>query len=66
MKGDAFTAAFTTTIGGYVAADPFWIYPKFAQIQSALATQVQAALIGKSNPKEALAIAKTQMEGLTT
>ena len=34
VKNDAFTTAFTSAIGGYVAADPFWIYPKFAQIQT--------------------------------
>ena len=66
VKGDAFATAFTSAIGAHSAPDPFWIYPKFAQIQTALATQVQAALIGKSAPKDALSIAKTQMEGLTT
>lgn len=66
VKGDAFTTAFTAAIGAYSTPDPFWIYPKFAQIESALATQVQAALIGQASPKDALAAAKTQMEGLTT
>jgi len=65
VKNDAFTTAFTGAIGGFVAADPFWIYPKFAQIESALANGVQAALIGKASPKDALAEARTQMEALT-
>lgn len=65
VKGDAFTTAFTSAIGAYVAPDPFWIYPKFAQIESALANGVQSALIGKASPKDALAEAKTQMEALT-
>lgn len=65
VKNDAFTAAFTGAIGGFVAADPFWIYPKFAQIESALANGVQAALIGKASPKDALGEAKKQMEALT-
>jgi hypothetical protein len=55
-----------SAIGSYVAGDAFSIYPRFAQIESALAAQVQAALIGKTSPKEALATAKTQMEGMTT
>lgn len=66
VKGDPFTTAFTSAIGSHSTPDPFWIYPKFAQIQKALATQVQAALIGQVTPKEALDIAKTQMQGLTT
>jgi multiple sugar transport system substrate-binding protein len=49
-----------------VSADPFWIYPKFAQIQTALANGVQSALINKATPKEALAAAKAQMESLTS
>jgi multiple sugar transport system substrate-binding protein len=65
VKNDAFTTAFTAAIGGFVAADPFWIYPKFAQIESALANGVQSALIGKASPKAALAEAKSQMESLT-
>jgi multiple sugar transport system substrate-binding protein len=66
VKNDAFTTAFTSAIGGFVSADPFWIYPKFAQIQSALANGVQSALINKATPKEALAAAKSQMESLTS
>ncbi len=66
VKNDAFTTAFTSAIGGFVAADPFWIYPKFAQIQTALANAVQSALINKATPKEALAQAKSQMESLTS
>ena len=66
MKNDAFTTAFTSAIGGFVSADPFWIYPKIAQIQSALANGVQSALINKATPKEALAAAKSAMESLTS
>ena len=66
VKNDAFTTEFTSAIGGFVSADPFWIYPKFAQIQSALANAVQSALINKATPKEALASAKSAMESLTS
>lgn len=66
VKNDPFASAFTSAIGSFSTPDPFWVYPKFAQIQQALATQVQAALINKSSAKEALSIAKTQMEGLTS
>jgi multiple sugar transport system substrate-binding protein len=66
VKNDAFTTAFTSTIGANVASDPFWIYPKFAQIQTALANGVQSALIGKASPKDALAAAKAEMDALTS
>jgi multiple sugar transport system substrate-binding protein len=65
VTGDPFTTAFTSSIGAYAQADPFWIYPKFAQIQTALATGVQSALVGKESPKDALATAKKAMEALT-
>jgi multiple sugar transport system substrate-binding protein len=66
VKADNFTTLFTGAIGDYVKADPFWIYPKFAQIESALANGVQTALIGKATPKEALAEAKKNMDALTS
>jgi multiple sugar transport system substrate-binding protein len=65
VKGDAFVSAFTGAIGAFSTPDPFWIYPKFAQIETALANAVQSALIGKASPKDALATAKSQMESLT-
>ena len=64
VRNDTFTANFATAIGAHSEPDPFWIYPQFAQIQQVLATQVQAALIGKASPQDALAEAKQQMEAL--
>ncbi|MBB5874475.1 multiple sugar transport system substrate-binding protein [Allocatelliglobosispora scoriae] len=66
VTSDAYIAAFTSTIGANTTPDPFWIYPKFAQIETALANAVQSALIGKAAPKEALATAKSQMDALTS
>ncbi|MCP2329289.1 multiple sugar transport system substrate-binding protein [Hamadaea flava] len=66
VKADAFVSAFTSAIGAHSTPDPFWIYPKFAQIETALANAVQSALIGKASPKDALATAKSQMEALTS
>ncbi|MGP3963233.1 hypothetical protein ACTWPT_45345 [Nonomuraea sp. 3N208] len=36
-------------------ANPFWRYAGYAQIETAIAEQVQAVLIGDSPAKEALA-----------
>ncbi|WP_144122842.1 extracellular solute-binding protein [Catellatospora sichuanensis] len=66
VTADAYVTAFTGTIGANTTPDPFWIYPKFAQIETALANGVQSALIGKASPKEALATAKSQMDALTS
>lgn len=66
VKGDPFVTAFTSAIGAHASADPFWVYPKFAQIETVLATAVQSALVGKASPKDALASAKSQMDALTS
>jgi multiple sugar transport system substrate-binding protein len=64
VQNDKFTTAFATAIGAFSEPDPFWVYPKYAQIEQALATHVQSVLVGKASPKEALAAAKEQMQGL--
>ncbi|MCW3814414.1 extracellular solute-binding protein [Micromonospora sp. DR5-3] len=64
VQADKFTKDFTTAIGAYAEPDPFWAYPQFAQIEQALATQVQAALVGKASPKDALTTAREQMQAL--
>ncbi|MCW3843314.1 extracellular solute-binding protein [Micromonospora yasonensis] len=64
VQADTFVTAFTTAIGANAEPDPFWAYPQFAQIEQALATQVQAALVGKASPKDALTTAREQMQAL--
>jgi len=66
VKADPFVTAFTSAIGAHATPDPFWVYPKFAQIETALANAVQSALIGKASPKDALASAKSHMDALTS
>jgi multiple sugar transport system substrate-binding protein len=64
VQNDTFTRNFATAVGANSEPDPFWVYPQFAQIQQVLATQVQAAVVGKVSPKDALTTAKEQMEAL--
>lgn len=64
VQNDKFTKDFTAAIGAFSEPDPFWVYPQFAQIEKVLADQVQAVLLGKASPKEGLAAAKEQMQGL--
>ncbi len=64
VQNDKFTKDFAAAIGAFSEPDPFWVYPQFAQIEQALATEVQSVLVGKASPKDALAAAKEQMQGL--
>ncbi|MGN9809307.1 sugar ABC transporter substrate-binding protein [Micromonospora sp. BQ11] len=64
VQQNAFAAAFTREIAANSTAGPFWIYPQFSQMEKVLAEKVQAALIGRSSPKEALTEAREQMSSL--
>lgn len=66
VQGDKFTKSFADWIGAFAEPDPFWVYPQFAQIEQALATGVQAVLVGQASPKDALATARQQMQDLAT
>ncbi|MEV0624186.1 hypothetical protein AB0I81_63515 [Nonomuraea sp. NPDC050404] len=55
VSGDAFTTEWTEKITKTATANPFWRYAGYAQIETAIAEQVQAVLVGDSSAKEALA-----------
>ena len=54
VTSDEFTTQFGERITATATASPFWVYPQYAQIESAVAEQVQAVLVGQSSPKEAM------------
>lgn len=64
MQHDAFTRTWTELVTSAASPDPFWKYPQSAQIEEALAQQVQGVLVGKSSAREALASAREQMQEL--
>jgi multiple sugar transport system substrate-binding protein len=64
VQTDKFTVDFTREIAANSSASPFWVYPQFSQMEKVLATQVQAILIGKSTPAQALEEAQKQMSDL--
>jgi multiple sugar transport system substrate-binding protein len=64
VKNDKFATDFTTQIGANSSASPFWVHPQFSQMEKVLAEEVQAILIGKKNPKEALTTARDRMNAL--
>ncbi|MCK2213823.1 extracellular solute-binding protein [Actinomadura sp. ATCC 31491] len=55
VAGDAFTTAWTEKITKTATANPFWRYAGYAQIETAIAEQVQAVLVGRASAKDALA-----------
>ncbi|NUP81964.1 MAG: extracellular solute-binding protein [Nonomuraea sp.] len=55
VAGDAFTTEWTEKITKTATANPFWRYAGYSQIESAIAEQVQAVLVGRSSAKDALA-----------
>ncbi|GII32083.1 extracellular solute-binding protein [Planotetraspora mira] len=64
VAGDSFTTEWTEKITKTATANPFWRYAADAQIESAVAEQVQAVLVGNSSAKDALAKAAEAVEGL--
>ncbi|MGW7428180.1 ABC transporter substrate-binding protein [Streptomyces sp. NPDC054861] len=60
IAADAFTTQWTRRITSTATPGPFWAYAKNAQIISAVAQQVQAALVGQASPKEAMRTAREQ------
>jgi multiple sugar transport system substrate-binding protein len=51
---DLFLASFTEKVTVDAAASPLWPYVSYAQMETAIAEQVQAVLIGQSTPAQAM------------
>ncbi len=64
VTGDAFTADFTERITATATTNPFWKYAQYAQIEAAVAEQVQAVLIGQSSAADAMRTAGEQAQAL--
>ncbi|WP_327584189.1 extracellular solute-binding protein [Nonomuraea sp. NBC_00507] len=64
VAGDAFTAEWTEKITKTATPNPFWRYAGYGQIETAIAEQVQAVLVGQASAKDALAKAAETAKGL--
>jgi ABC-type glycerol-3-phosphate transport system substrate-binding protein len=64
VAGDAFTTEWTEKITKTAAPNPFWRYAGYAQIETTIAEQVQAVLVGQAPAKDALAKAAETVKGL--
>ncbi|MER8091043.1 extracellular solute-binding protein [Streptomyces sp. NPDC058316] len=61
---DTFTTEWTDKITKTATGSPFWQFAQNAQIEEAVAKQVQAVLVGKSKPKEAMKKAGEEITAL--
>ncbi|MFD7866369.1 extracellular solute-binding protein [Streptomyces sp. NPDC057682] len=61
---DTFTAEWTDKITATATGSPFWQFAQNAQIEEAVAKQVQAVLVGKSKPKDAMKKANEEITSL--
>lgn len=61
---NVFVEAFTSTITATAKASPLWKYPSYGQMETAIAEQVQAVLIGQSSASDAMAAAGKTVSGL--
>lgn len=64
IQDDPFLSAFTEKITATASTSPLWAYPEYAQLETAVAEAVQAALLGKQSPAEAMAGAGKAIDSL--
>ncbi|MGW2849977.1 hypothetical protein [Streptomyces sp. NPDC001274] len=61
---DTFSTEWTEKITKTATGSPFWQFAQNAQIEEAVAKQVQAVLVGKSKPKDAMKRAAEEVTDL--
>lgn len=54
VASDAFGSRFAEKITATATSNPFWQFPEYAQIETAIAERVQAVLVGQQSPKDAM------------
>lgn len=64
VADDEFTKTWTDLITIAAKPNPFWTFPAYAQMEDAVAQQVQAVLVGQSSPADAMRKAGEQVQGL--
>lgn len=64
VANDPFTKAFSERITKTAARNPFWRFPEYAQMETVIAEQVQAVLIGSATPADAMRTAGEQVQAL--
>ncbi|ANJ27778.1 extracellular solute-binding protein [Agromyces aureus] len=54
VQANPFVNSFTELVTKDAKASPLWQFPQYGQMETAVAEQVQAALVGQSSPKDAM------------
>ncbi|WP_127792608.1 extracellular solute-binding protein [Agromyces sp. LHK192] len=54
VQANPFVNSFTELVTKDAKASPLWQFPQYAQMETAVAEQVQAALVGQASPKDAM------------
>lgn len=61
----AHCTAFGERITATATPNPFWPFPQYAQMETVVAEQVQAVLVGKASPADAMKAAGKSVQALT-
>lgn len=64
VQGDEFTTLFTERITATATPSPFWRFPQYIQMESVVAEQVQAVLVGTASPTDAMKTAGDAVQAL--
>lgn len=64
VTSSTFVQAFTESVTSTAKPSPLWQYPSYAQMETAIAEQVQAVLIGQSSASDAMKAAGNTINGL--
>lgn len=64
VAANTYVSDFTTRVTATAKPSPLWVYPGYAQMETAVAEQVQAVLIGQSSASDAMKAAGSTISGL--
>jgi multiple sugar transport system substrate-binding protein len=64
VAADTFVSDFTKRVTVNATAEPLWKFPQYGQMETEISNQVQAVLIGKSSPKDAMKAAGDAVQKL--
>lgn len=64
VAANTYVADFTSRVTATAKPSPLWVYPGYAQMETAVAEQVQAVLIGQSSASDAMKAAGSTIDGL--
>ncbi|MPZ82170.1 MAG: extracellular solute-binding protein [Actinophytocola sp.] len=64
VASDPYTKAFGERVTATASPSPFWKFPEYAQMETVVAEQVQAVLIGSASPADAMRTARQGVQAL--